>query len=70
LERRQPHLPCGDRAERLQGEGAPTGGATRAEARRHIRDVVAIVVAELIEDGETLPTDQAGSAGTLVSVTV
>jgi predicted RNase H-like HicB family nuclease len=54
----------------LQSYGAATWGKTQAEALRHIREVVAMVVAELIEDGETLPTDEAGSAGTLVSVTV
>jgi predicted RNase H-like HicB family nuclease len=54
----------------LQGYGAATWGMTHAEALRHIREVVAMVVAELIEDGEPLPADEAGSAGTLVSVTV
>ena len=54
----------------LQGYGAATWGMTRAEALRHIREVVKLVVAELIEDGETLPADEAGSTGTLVSVTV
>jgi predicted RNase H-like HicB family nuclease len=47
----------------LQGYGAATWGTTRAEALRHIREVVKMVVAELIEDGETLPADEAGSAG-------
>ena len=41
------------------------GHGTRAEALRHIREVVAMVVAGLIEDGETLPADEAESAGTL-----
>ena len=54
----------------LQGYGAATWGRTQAEALRHIQEVVAMVVAELIEDGETLPADEAGSAGTLVSVTL
>ena len=54
----------------LQGYGAATWGTTCAEALRHIRKVVALVIAELIEDGETLPADEAGSTGTLVSVTV
>jgi predicted RNase H-like HicB family nuclease len=54
----------------LQGYGAATWGSTEAEALRHIQEVVAMVVAELIEDGETLPADEAGSAGTLVSVTI
>ena len=47
----------------VQGYGAATWGRTQAEALRHIREVVAMVVAELIEDGETLPADEAGSAG-------
>ncbi len=47
-----------------------TWGTTRAEALRHIREVVAVVVAEFIEDGEAHPDDEAGSAGTLVSVTL
>jgi predicted RNase H-like HicB family nuclease len=54
----------------LQGYGAATWGMTRAEALRHIQEVVAMIVAELIEDGETLPVDEAGSSGTLVSVTI
>jgi predicted RNase H-like HicB family nuclease len=37
----------------LQGYGAATWGKTQAEALRHIREVVAMVVAELIEDDET-----------------
>ena len=53
----------------LQGYGGATWGRTRAEALRHVREVVAMIVAELIEDGEPLPADEAGSAGTLVSVT-
>ena len=54
----------------LQGYGAATWGRTRAEALRHIREVVALVIAELIEDGEAVPADVEGRAGTLVSVTV
>jgi predicted RNase H-like HicB family nuclease len=54
----------------LQGYGAATWGRTRAEALRHIREVVEMVVAELIEDGEAVPADVEGRAGTLVSVTV
>jgi predicted RNase H-like HicB family nuclease len=54
----------------LQAYGAATWGRTRTEALRHIREVVAMVIAELIEDGETIPADVEGSPGTLVSVTV
>ncbi len=41
----------------LKGYGAVTWGTTRAEALRHIREVVEMVVAELIDDGEPLPVD-------------
>jgi predicted RNase H-like HicB family nuclease len=53
----------------LQGYGAATWGKTEAEALRHIQEVVAMIIAELVEDGEALPADETGSAGTLVSVT-
>ena len=36
----------------LQSYGAATWGRTRAEALRRIRKVVALVIAEMIEDGE------------------
>ena len=39
----------------LQRYDAATWGTTRAEALRHVRDVVAMTIAELIEDGETVP---------------
>jgi hypothetical protein len=32
--------------------------------------VVAMIVAELVEDGETLPASEAEGSGTLVSVTL
>jgi predicted RNase H-like HicB family nuclease len=35
----------------LKGYGAVTWGETRAEVLKHIREVVEMVVAELIEDG-------------------
>lgn len=54
----------------LQGYGAATWGKTREEAFRHIREVVGMVVAELLEDGEDLPADTPVSEGALVSVTV
>jgi predicted RNase H-like HicB family nuclease len=52
----------------LKGYGAATWGATRDEALRHIREVVGIVVAELVEEGEDLPADVEVSEGTRVSV--
>ena len=54
----------------LQGYGGVTWGRTRAEALRHIREVVALIVVELVEDGESLPANETGSAGKLVSVTL
>ena len=54
----------------LQGYGAATWGASREEALRHICEVVAMVVAELIEDGETVPADLPASDRQLVSVRV
>ncbi|MGH6902616.1 MAG: type II toxin-antitoxin system HicB family antitoxin [Geminicoccaceae bacterium] len=52
----------------LKGYGAATWGSTRAEALQHIREVVQMVVAELVEEGEALPTDVEVSEGTRVSV--
>jgi predicted RNase H-like HicB family nuclease len=52
----------------LKGYGAATWGSTREEALRHIREVVAMVVAELVEDGEDLPADVDVSEGTRISV--
>ena len=54
----------------LKGYGAVTWGTTRVEALRHIREVVEMVVAELIEDGEPLPADAGVSSEPLVAVTV
>ena len=54
----------------LQGYGGATWGRTRTEALRHIREVVVMIVAELVEDGETLPASEAEGSGTLVSVTL
>lgn len=52
----------------LEGYGAATWGSTRDEALRHIREVVEMVVAELVEEGENLPADVDVSEGTRVSV--
>jgi predicted RNase H-like HicB family nuclease len=54
----------------LRGHGAVTWGVTRAEALKHIREVVEMVVAELVEDGEPLPADAGVSREPLVAVTV
>jgi predicted RNase H-like HicB family nuclease len=53
----------------LKQHGAVTWGATREEALKHIREVVEMVVAELVEDGEPLPADVQVSSEPLVAVT-
>lgn len=40
----------------LEKYGGATWGDTEEEAYRHIQEVVQIIVNELIEDGETIPT--------------
>lgn len=54
----------------LEHLGAATWGHTREEALRHIREVLELVVAELIEDGEPIPAEASVSEEPLVSVTV
>ena len=39
----------------LQSYGASTWGATRAEAYKHIQEVVEMIVQELSEDGIAIP---------------
>lgn len=48
----------------LEAYGAATWGETREEALRHIRKVVEMVVAELVEDGEAIPADIASQTST------
>jgi predicted RNase H-like HicB family nuclease len=52
----------------VQRYGAATWGSSREEALRHIRQVVEMVVAELIEEGEQLPADVDVREGTRASV--
>ena len=51
--------PDGDRwfacCPMLEKYGAATWGYTKEEALKHIREVVEMVVEELIEDGEPIP---------------
>ena len=54
----------------LKGFGAVTWGQSQAEALKHIREVVELVVAELVEDGIPLPADAGVSSEPLVAVTV
>ena len=42
----------------LEQYGAATWGNTREEALKHIREVVEMVVSELVEDGDPLPDQQ------------
>ena len=54
----------------LKHLGAATWGHTREEALKHIDEVVHIIVAELVEDGESVPEDVQVTQEALVSVTV
>ena len=54
----------------LMAYGAATWGTTREEALEHIREVVEMVVAELREDGETIPDEAQTAEGPRVSITV
>ena len=54
----------------LEHLGAATWGYTREEALKHIDEVVHMIVAELIEEGEPIPEDVQVSQEPLVSVTV
>ena len=54
----------------LKAYGAATWGRTRDEALTHIREVVEMVVAELVEEGELVPADVQVSEEPLISVTV
>ena len=46
----------------LNDLGAATWGTTREEALKHISEVVHLIVAELIEDGDPIPEDVQVSA--------
>lgn len=52
----------------LKGYGAATWGSTCEKALRHIREVVGMVVAELVQEGEDLAADVDVGEGTRVSV--
>jgi predicted RNase H-like HicB family nuclease len=54
----------------LEAQGAATWGYTREEALQHIREVLEIIVAELVEEGGAVPADAAVSEEPLVAVTV
>ena len=54
----------------LEEQGAATWGHTREEALRHIREVLEMIVVELIDEGQPLPANAAVSEEPLVAVTV
>lgn len=54
----------------LLKEGASTWGNTEEEALQHIREVVQMIVQELIEDSAPIPEDVLVSKEPLVSVTL
>ena len=54
----------------LEDQGAATWGYTREEALRHIREVLEMIVAELLEEGKPVPGNAAVSDEPLVAVTV
>jgi predicted RNase H-like HicB family nuclease len=49
--------------------GAATWGHTEKEALTHIQEVVQMIVAELIEEGEPIPEDVQVSPEPLVAIT-
>ena len=54
----------------LEEQGAATWGQTREEAHQHIREVLEMIVAELLEEGKPVPANAAVSEEPLVAVTV
>ena len=54
----------------LEEQGAATWGHTREEALQHIREVLEMIVAELLDDGKRVPASAAVSEEPLVAVTV
>jgi predicted RNase H-like HicB family nuclease len=54
----------------LEAQGASTWGYTRDEALQHIREVLEMITAELVEEGRPVPSDAQVSEEPLVAVTV
>jgi predicted RNase H-like HicB family nuclease len=54
----------------LEAQGAATWDYTREEALRHIREVLEMIVAELVEEGKPVPSGVPASEELLVAVTV
>lgn len=54
----------------LEAQGAATWGYTRDEALQNIREVLEMIVAELVEEGRPVPANVSVSEEPLVAVTV
>ena len=54
----------------LEAQGASTWGYTKEEALQNIREVLEMVVAELVEEGKPVPAAVQMSEEPLVAVTV
>jgi predicted RNase H-like HicB family nuclease len=54
----------------LEDQGAATWGYTQEEALQHIREVMEMIVAELVEEGKPLPGNVVVSDEPLVAVTI
>ena len=54
----------------LEAQGAATWGYTHEEALRNIREVLEMIVAELVEEGEPVPASAAVSEEPFVAITV
>jgi predicted RNase H-like HicB family nuclease len=54
----------------LEAQGAATWGHTRQEALQHIREVLEMIVGELVEEGKPVPGHIAVSDEPLIAVTV
>jgi predicted RNase H-like HicB family nuclease len=54
----------------LEEQGASTWGYTKAEALQHIREVLEMLVAELVEEGKPVSAARNMSEEPLVAVTV
>jgi len=54
----------------LESKGAATWGYTKEEALKNIQEVAQMVIEELLEDGESLPSTVTVSDGPVVAVTV
>ena len=54
----------------LEAQGAASWGDTRQEALQHIREVLEMIVAELVEEGKPVPAAAGVSEKPLVAVTV